>query len=465
MMFTRGLAKFIERTNYTDLPPELVAAARRAILDHIGVSIAGSQAPLSQLIIELVRENKSSPDATVIASGFKASCSLAALANGTIAHALDYDDCLDFPHVGLAHPTTSILPAVLAVSEKLDISGRELITAYCVGVEAYSKTGLFAIEAFRGNKGWEWTGVLGAIGATAAVAKLLKLDEHKTAMALGTASSLASGLTRNFGTMTGPFHAGHAARNGVEAAFLANKGFTSHEGILEMFTGFYTVFTGIRSPAPEDTVNEQIKALGNPWNILSPGLMFKAFPCAHTSNYGAYAAVEIKKKHAFDWREISEVEFRLSSRMQPLSVGLPETGLEGKFSLGYCMVRGLIDGEVKITDFTDDKVKEPSVRQLMDKIKWVYLEPVPGERPFSAQEIVVKLYNGNTFSFQVEHSRGEPGNPLSDEEFAAKYYGCASHAGYDRAVASQIKDLILNLEKVENVSQLTRLIGKREKKN
>jgi 2-methylcitrate dehydratase PrpD len=462
-MFTRGLAKFIAGTGYQDLPPELVAAARRAILDHIGVALAGSRAPLSRLVIEMVRENKSGPEATVIGCGFKASISLAALANGAMAHALDFDDCLDFPHVGLAHPSTSILPAVLAVGEKLDSPGQDLITAYCLGVEVYAKTGLFAKEAFQGNKGWEWTAVLGTLGATAAVAKLLKLDEDRTAMALGTGASLSSGLTRNFGTMTGPFHAGHAARNGVEASILAHKGFTSHEGILEMPTGFYNVFTGIRSPVPEETINEQLKALGNPWNILSPGLMFKAFPCAHTSNYGAYAATEIKKKHTFDWREISVIEFRQSARMQAISVRIPVTGLEGKFSLGYCMVRGLIDGQVKIDDFTDDKVREPSVRQLMDKIKWVYLEPKPGERPFSAQEIVVKLNNGKTISYMVEHSRGEPENPLSDGEFDAKYNGCASYAGFDKEAATRIKELVLKLEKVKKASQLTRLISQGEK--
>jgi 2-methylcitrate dehydratase PrpD len=299
-MFTKGLSQFNTKINYEDLPGEVVRAAKLAMLDFIGVAMAGSQEPSGKIISEMVRKKQSSPASTVIGGRYKASCSLAALANGTAGHALDYDDCLDFPHVGLGHPTTGILPAALAASEDLHISGKDLITAYCLGIEAYAKTGLLTKEAFRADRGWEWTGVLGVIGATAAVSKLLKLDEHQTIMGFGIAISLSSGLTRNFGSMAGHLHAGNAARNGIEASFLAQKGFTACEGIIEASSGFYNTYTGDPNPVPEKAIQENLKALGNPWNIINPGLMFKAFPCAHISHFGVDAALQLRQKHSID---------------------------------------------------------------------------------------------------------------------------------------------------------------------
>ncbi len=461
MMFTKKLSEFIIRTEYEDLPEEVITTAKGAILDFIGVAMAGSQEESGKIIREMVEEYHSSPEAAVIGGGFKASCSLAALANGTAGHVLDYDDCLDFPHVGLGHPTTGILPAALAVSEKIDATGRDLITAYCLGTEAYAKIGLLAKDAFRAEKGWEWTGVLGVMGATAAVAKLLKLDEQKTSMSLGTAASLSSGLTRNFGSMAGHLHVGNAARNGVEAASLARKGFISREDIVESPSGFYNVFTGNRDPVPEREMEENIGALGNPWNIVNPGLMLKAFPCAHISHFGVDAALQLRREHSIDWRRIEEIEFRIPSLLQRIvSYPEPRTGIEAKFSPGHCMCRALIYGGVKIADFRDESIMDPSIKQLMGRIKWVVLDQEAGELPFGFQEVVVKMKDGPIFSHRVSHPKGEPQNPLTDEDSTAKYEDCASHARYDKEKASQIKDLILNLDKVNSLSRLADLLAR-----
>jgi len=460
-MFTKGLSQFINKTNYGDLPGEVVTAAKLAILDFMGVAIAGSQEPSGKIIGQMVRENQSPPEATVIGGRYKTGCSLAALANGTAGHVLDFDDCLDFPHVGLGHPTTGILPAALAVSEKLHLKGRDLITAYCLGLEAYAKTGLLIKESFLANKGWEWTGVLGVMGATAAVCKLLKLDEYQTMMGFGIATSLSSGLIRNFGTMAGHLHAGNAARNGIEAGFLARKGFSACYGIIEATSGFYNTYTGNPNPVPQEAMQENLRALGNPWNIVNPGMMFKAFPCAHISHFGVDAALQLRKKYSIDWQQIAEIEFRIPPVIQrAVSYSEPKTGVEGKFSLGYCLCRALIDGRIKITDFTDDNVKDPTTRQLMSKIKWVVVEQKPLIGPFGFQEVVLKMNNGNVYTCRVDHPRGEPQNPQTREEFEIKYRDCALHAHYDEKTVSQIKDLIMNLENIEDVLQITTLMGK-----
>ncbi len=458
-MFTRGLSQFITRTNYQDLPDEVVTAAKTAILDFIGVTMAGSQDPSGKIISELVRENMSAPEATVIGGRYKASCSLAALANGSAGHVLDYDDCLDFPDVGLAHPTTGIFPAALAIGEKLHISGRELITAYCLGIEAYAKTGLLIKESYVGRRGWEWTGVLGVIGATAAVSKVLKLDESQIIMAFGIAASLASGLIWNFGAMAGHLHAGNAARNGVEAGLLAKKGYTGRENIFEIPGGFYNAYTGTTEPVQPQVIEENIKALGNPWNIIKPGLMFKAYPCAHISHFGVDAGLQLRQKNSFDWRQIAGIEFRIPSFMgRAGSPPAPQRGVEGRFNLAYCLSRALINGKIRISDFTDDSVKDPDTLGLMRKVKFVAQEQDRRNGVFGYQEVALKMKDGKTYSCKVEHPKGEPQNPQTPEELEAKYNDCAKNAHYSVKTSSQIKDLIHKLEKVDDISQLTALM-------
>jgi 2-methylcitrate dehydratase PrpD len=455
-MFTRKLSEFINKTNYEDLPEEVVATAKRAILDFVGVAMAGSHEESGKIINGMVRESASPPEASVIGGRFKASCSLAALANGTAGHVLDYDDCLDFPHVGLGHPTTGILPAALAVSEKLNFTGRDLITAYCLGIEAYAKIGLLAKDAFRADKGWEWTGVLGVMGATAAVAKLLRLDEQKISMSLGIAASLSCGLTRNFGSMAGHLHAGNAARNGIEAAFLAKMGFISSDDIIEVPSGYYNLFTGNTEAVPEAEMEENIRTLGNPWNIVNPGLMFKAFPCAHISHFGVDAALQLRQRHSIDWRQIEKIEFRIPSLLQRVvSYPEPRTGIEAKFSLGHCLCRAFIYGGIKIDDFRDENVMDPSIRQLMGKIKWDVVDQEHRDLPFGFQEIILNMTDGNIFTCKVSHPKGEPQNPLTAEDSASKYEDCASHARYNIETANRIKEMILKLDEVKRVSQLT----------
>jgi 2-methylcitrate dehydratase PrpD len=459
-MFTRGLSQFIIRTNYEDLPGEVVTAAKFAILDFIGVAMAGSQDPSGRITSELVRENMSAPEAIVIGWRYKATCSLAAMANGSAGHVLDYDDCLDFPDVGLAHPTTGIFPAALAVGEKLHISGRDLITAYCLGIEAYAKTGLLAKESYVGKRGWEWTGVLGVIGATASVSRVLKLDENQTVMAFGIAASLASGLIRNFGAMAGHLHAGNAARNGVEAGLLAQKGYTGRYGIIEIPGGFYNAYTGMIEPVQQQSMKDNIKALGNPWNIIKPGLMFKAYPCAHISHFGVDAGLQLRKRYSVDWQQIAEIEFRVPSFMgRASSPPEPQRGVEARFNLAYCLSRALINGKLRISDFTDDIVKDPDTLGLMRKIKFIAQKQERLNGVFGYQEIVLKMKDGNAYGRKVEHPKGEPQNPQTPEELEAKYRNCAEIAHYDAKTSSRIKDLILNLEKVDDISRVTTLIG------
>jgi 2-methylcitrate dehydratase PrpD len=461
-MFTEGLAHFICNTNYEDLPVEVITKAKAAILDYLGVAMAGSQEPSGRIIGELVREYQSPSEATVIGGRFKSDCALAALANGTSSHVQDYDDCLDYPNAGLAHPTTGVFSGILAVGEKNHLAGRDLITAYCVGIEAYGKIGLLLSEGVTGNRGWEWTGVLGVMGSIAAMSKLLKLNEHKTMMGFGIASTMACSLIRNFGSMAGHLHGGNAARNGIEATLLAQKGYTAtYPGIIEGPGGFYNAFTGNLDPVPEKVQQERLNSLANPWTLINPGLMFKSYPCAHISHFGVYGALQLRQKHSINWQQVEEIEFRIPHILRRMSsTPAPQNGVQGRFNLAYCLCRALIHGEIDFSFFTDEAVKDPITRRLMNKVRLVVVHQEPLEGPFGYQEIVLKLKDGDVYSCKVEHPKGEPQNPQTEEELENKFKRCALYAGYDEKTLSRTKDMVMNLENVADISKLTALLGK-----
>jgi len=460
-MFTEGLCEFIHKTNYEDIPADVIKAAKPAILDYIAVTMAGSQEPSGKIVSEMVRENQSPPEATVIGQRYKASCALAALANGTAAHVQDYDDCLDFVNAGLAHPTTGTFSGLLTIGEKYHMTGKELLTAYCLGVEAYGKIGLLTSERGVGGGGGESTGVLGVMGATAALSKLLKLDEFKMMMAFGIASTMSCSLIRNFGSMAGHLHGGNAARNGIEAVILAQKGYTAtYPGIIEGPGGYYNAFAGKTEPLSEKAQKERLESLGKPWALVNPGLMFKYYPCAHISHFGAYAGQQLREKHSFDWRQIEEIEFRLphvlGGKANPPD---PQNGVQGRFSLAYCLCRSLIHGGIEFSFFTDEAIKDPDTRNLMKKIKWTVVQQKDLPGPFGYQEIVLKMKDGQTYSCKVDHPKGEPQNPQTPEELAGKFKKCGLYAKYEEATIDRMRDIILDFENLRDVAELTALLG------
>jgi 2-methylcitrate dehydratase PrpD len=460
-MFTEGLIKFISSTDYKDFPPELVSAAKWGILDYVAVTMAGSQEPSGKIMSEMVKESQSPPEATVIGGRYKASCAMAALSNGTSAHVQDYDDCLDFPNAGLAHPTAGTFSGLLTIGEKYHMSGKDLLTAYCLGIEAYGKIGLLIVDSGVGGHGWDWTGVLGALGGTIALSKLLKFDEYRMMMALGTASTMSSGTMRNFGSMAGHIHGGDAARNAIEATTLVQKGYTaSYPGILEGPLGFCNAYSGNSGQIPEKTQQDRLHALGNPWNLLNPGLMFKYYPLAHISHFGVYAAQQLKEKYHFDWRQIEEIEFlqpnALSRNSSPPP---PQNGVQGRFNMGYCLCRTLIHGGIEFNFFTDEGVKDPDTRELMSKLKWGVSKQDYHAGPFGYQEVVLKMKDGTIYSQKVDHPKGEPQNPQSPDELIAKFRKCALYARYQDNDISRMKDIILNFENIKDVTQLTNILG------
>jgi len=265
------------------------------------------------------------------------------------------------------------------------------------------------------------------LGATASVVWLLKLNVHQVRKALGIAASLAGGLRQNFGTMTKPLHAGKAAANGIQAALLAQAGFTADDSIIEAPLGFAKVF----GHGEEVNWAEASENLGETFLITSTvGLSIKPYPTCAFTHPAIDAALYIKKEQGVNAADIAGVELGVSPfDNQILIHHRPRTGLEGKFSLEYCVARALLSGEVRLKHLTDEAVTEPRVKSLIEKMKWVgkYPMPVMGTpEGLGSKSVTVKLKDGREYCKEVTIAKGMPQNPLTSDEFNSKYRDCAS---------------------------------------
>jgi 2-methylcitrate dehydratase PrpD len=440
--------EFIKQTEYDQIPKEAITIAKRCIIDTIGVTLAGSKQPEGKIITEFAMERKAVPEAYIIAGGFKASSDLAALANGTMAHALDYDDIsIDF----LGHPSTVLVPTVLAIGESRKKSGKDILCSFVVGFEIGAMIGsVMGVQFFESN--WHPTPIVGIIAATAAGAKILGLNAQQSRMAFGIASSMAGGLKGNFGTMTKPLHAGSAARNSILALLLANKGFTANKDILEDKRGFFQGFLGERDSTGKE------RNLGKSWSIIEPGVKVKPYPCCGGSFGCIDAMLELKKRYNFLAEDIVEIECRISpTSLQAVTIDFPKTAQESRFSLRYVTAIALLDGEVSLKQFSEQKVNSPLIRDLMSKIKYSFLQDL-GRGLNLPQEVMVKLKNGSEYTYRVEKVKGTAGNPLSDNELASKFRDCASFV-LNSTEANKVLELLYHLEELENIIGLMELIG------
>ena len=445
---TEEIARFVVDTPAASIPAEVVAAARDGVLDGLGVALAGSLEPASRIIADYVRDVGGTPQASIIGHSFKTSAPLAALANGTMAHALDYDDVI---WLMSGHPTVPVLPAVLALGEMLHTPGREALAAYIIGVEVEARIGS-GIGSHHYAVGWHPTATLGTLGAAAAAARLLGLNVQQTRTALGIAASEASGLRQNFGTMTKPFHAGMAARNGVVAAILAGKGFTADESILEEQFGFCAVLGG----EGKYDLAAMTRNLGSPFALVDPGLDMKPYPCCRFIHRCIDAMLHIVGEHHPAPEDVAEVECHTSPFVPQIVIHHhPRTALEGKFSTEYCMARSLMDGQMRIAQFTGEKVLDPAAQELLEKVRYVH--PAGAEAERQPEKVVVKLRDGRQHSHEVLHAKGSPENPLTPEELKTKYRDCAGTVLTAEATERSLA-LVSRLEGVRDIAELCALV-------
>jgi len=452
---TRGVAQFVAATGFKDLPEDVLEAAKKAFLDCFGVAIAGGLEPVGQLIISFAREVGSKPIAGVLGGGYRTDPSLAALANGTLAHALDYDDggALPLPF----HPSVPVFPVVLALGEAESAPGRDILLAYILGVEVETKIAA-SMKQSHFARGWHPTATVGTLGATAAAAKLLRLDTEQTETALGIASSLSGGLRHNFGTMTKPLHAGSAAKHGVMAATLAKRGFDAGRGILEARGGFFELFAG----KGQYSTKKLIKSMGRPFHFAYPGVAIKKYPSCRGTHAAIEALSELIKVHKISSGDIDKVECSISSvggDSDGLSRPRVTTGTEGKFSLKHCLGVLMVDGEVGLRQFSPERILAPQVAEMRQRVKILPRSDLlsPTEmRDHMAARVTVRLKDGRQVSHFYCQSKKEMGVPWSWEDLKRKFEQCAGLA-LPRERVERLEECLRHLEKVEKTSPIVDL--------
>ncbi len=443
---TEKLARFIVETSYEDMPPEAVHATKRVTIDTFGVMIAGSQEPAGKIITSFVRSLGGKPRTRVVGAGFRTSSPNAALANGTMAHALDYDDV--YYSAGVGHPTAALLPAVLAIGEDFGASGKAVLEALVLGFEVWDKLGSVINPRAMG---FHPTAVLGTMGAATTAAKLLGLDVKQTQMVLGLASSHAIGMGRNRGTMTKPYHTGNAARSGVVAAILVKDGFTAASDIIEERFGFCDAFGG----STEGDNSKVTKNLGNPYSITSPGVSVKKYPTCQLTHRAIDATLRLVDTYQISPDDVAEVECQTGSMAANVLVfDEPVNYLQGKFSMQFCLATALSKRKVGLLEVTDEKVNDTKIKQLMKRVRLSY-----GDQPLTQSDIVkVRLRDGTEYSLAIDKARGDCEAPLTEEEIISKYRDCAGIVLSEDKV-EQTLELMLNLEQLRQISELMDMVS------
>ena len=406
---TKKLAAFVVECPASAISEKAREETKRALLDVIGTTLAGSAEPAGRIISDFVRaECGSSGRAAVIAGGLRTSASLAALANGTMAHALDYDD------VGLqiGHPSVAVIPAALAVTEETGASGGELLDAIVLGIDVASRIGTGAgRDAYR--RGYHGTSIFGVLGSAAAAGRLLGLTVDQQRTAFGIAGSEASGVRANFGTMTKPLHAGACGRSGVMAAALAKAGFTADPNIIETKIGYGDVILGKGSY----DLAKITAGLGESF-MVERGVDIKKFPCCYGNHRTLDGIFSLVAEHGLREEDVANVTVDCPVTLpEVLIYDRPETGLQGKFSLQYNVAAALVDGSVTRASFTDERVSAPRILAAIEKVT---VNPQE-DRDQQTVEIRVRTTDGRVYTREQRVIKGSSEDPLSRDELLAKY--------------------------------------------
>ena len=458
---TPYVSDFVVNTRYEDIPEDVLALGKKSMLDGFGLALAGSASTLAPLATRYLENLGLCQGKTAVAgTSIRTAPRFAAFANGIFIHADDFDDtqlavAKDRVYGLLTHPTVPVLPAAFALCETGRRSGKDLLLAYHLGVEVECKIAE-AISPRHYGDGFHTTGTIGSFGSAAACARLRGLDANRTAYALGVAAAEAGGLRENFGTMTKPFHAGHAAENGVVAADLAALGWSAASNILEAQYGFFHAAGGSFDPkAIQDR-------LGKPWTFASPGVSIKPHPSGSLTHPAMGEMLRLVRQYDIKPADVEKVDIGANRNMvTTLLHHHPTTGLQAKFSMEFCMAILLLERKAGLAEFTDAVVQRPQVQEMIRRMNY-YIDPEADRAGFAKMTSLLKVHlkDGRVLTGRAEFAKGSPANPMSYEEVAEKFRGCAEFAHWPRQKTEAIIAAVKSLEGVPDVSSLAELLSR-----
>lgn len=436
------LSEFISKTSYDDLPLQIVLQAKRCILDFLGVALAGSVTQTAKILSEVLDKDYRR-ESTLLGTGKKLSCLNAALINGSAAHALELDDGCRY---ALGHPGAVVIPSALAMAEKEGSSGKDLVTSVVVGYETFIRISR-AIQPSHFRRGFHTTGTVGAFAAAAASSKILKLDQKRTGWALGLAGSQGAGVQEFLadGSMSKTLHPGKAAHSGVLSGLLAQKGFTGPSTILEGENGF------CRAMSDNCQLASITKDIGEKFGILD--VYFKLHAACRHVHPSIDATLEILKSNPIGPRDVKEVLVRTySEAVRVCSIYDVKTVLSAKMSLPYSVAVTLACGKAGPDEFTEQKIRDPVIVDLLRKIKIVVDEDLTKLVPKKRGAIVrIVTQNNEVLEAMVDLPKGEPEVPVEDWELKRKFVTLASIVLNKESVDTFLKevDQIENMKRVD----------------
>ena len=447
---TERFADCILGVTYESLPAAAIDIAKHVALDGIAVMLAGADEPLGlgRIITEYVRSSGGAEESTVIAGGYRTSMANAAFVNGTLAHALDFDNTF-YP---LNHPTSPTLPAILAIAEARNLSGRAVVEAIVASFEAQARLRL-AATGLETGKGFHKPGTTGTIGATVASAKLLGLSRGQFLMALGAAGSRAGSLSINTGTMTKSSHSGHAARMGVECAIMAGMGWTANPDLFGP-GGFFDAFCmGISEP------ERLTDGFGNPYRMVDPGVGFKKYPSNYFTHRGIDAALALRAEHNLTPERIAHVKIRFPP-FDYVNRPAPTTGLDGKFSVQYTTALALLDGKVTVASFSNERRFAADMVDLLSRTQLVVDTTIPKDFAEMYVEVAITLADGSVVTRLLKDLSGFLGFPLTRDQRLGKFFGCTEGILTDSA-AHEVLAHVEKLETLDSVRPMMNLLRTR----
>lgn len=434
---TAALASRLTGLVWSDVTPEAATVAKQCLLDWLGVSIAARDEPLVRILLEEFVEGGES---TIIGSARRARLHDAVLINGALSHALDFDDVITAMN---GHPTVPVAPVAIGLAEALGSTGREALLAFIAGVETECRVGRL-LGPSHYAKGWHATATFGTFGAMAAAAKLLKLDDEQTRHAFGLAGTQAAGLKSVFGTMSKPLHAGKAAQNGLLAARLAARGFTSDTEILESDQGFAAV--------QSTSVNRQA-ALAEPGQLFYvTDALFKYHAACYLTHNAIEAAAKLRAANGFKPAEVEAVRVHVNpGHMGVCNIVEPRTGLECKFSLRMTTALALAGEDTfQETLFSDATATRADLVALRRRVSVIPDAGGPGST------VEIELKDGRVLAETVDVARPVRDLGAQQAQIERKFHHLAEPA-VGPAAAAQIIEICRNLEATPDVCDLLAL--------
>ena len=438
-------------------PQEAAHSVRREFMDTVAVMVPGAAEPATRKAFEVVK-NWGEGRCAAIGQLQRLGAPWAALVNGTAGHSLDFDDNFDPPK---AHASAVLVPAILALGEENGASGASCLDAYIVGLQIMGRVGQ-GVNPYHRSRGWHATATVGAIGAAAACARLLKLDAEEAAYALSISTSMAAGFMSQFGTMMKPLHAGLAAKGGVMAASFARAGMTAGMGTLDGRTGLNRLMVGPDYEELRDghvnsehgqTMRFETASIGYPLLIIEHGFRVKRFPTCGVAHRGMDALLELLTTHAFTAEDVTQIDVHAPRvHFNNLMHEDPMDPLQAKFSMEYGLASILLTGDCRLSDFTEEAVMRPEVRALYPNIHRHPVDKSEGEFP---TQVKVTLRDGRLLEAAVGMPLGSKVAPFSDAQYLAKFDACVE--GFLAAEqARALKESLKNLDTLSSIADLTK---------